>query len=342
MHSDSYQTFIKTLNASEPFPPFQEIRTLVMQQNGRRKPAFIPFYRYASVAALFAVLGLLIGNHFLSNESVRETQAGDRSQMTHVSHGTDESTSMEVTTNEATRNIVRLIESPASPTLVNVHPENIPSANTTHTPLTEAPYPPPSNTQAITTPTATSSVSTTLAELSNPNGTTANHWTAFLSGGSFVPSTNFTMSYLFGAAGARYLLSGSSSLVVELRRSSFVVNHAAQSGNSRDTMVSVGGVPTQLTLGNLSLSATTSSSPVNSLDVGYRFDWNPNDVFSPIAEILVGASTSGFLSSEAAGVEYRFANSLSFDVSARAEQLFSPVSVPLSALGFEAGIGFEW
>ena len=350
MRSDSYRTYIETLNASEAYPPFQEIRALVMQQNGRRKAAFIPFYKYAAVAALFAMLGMFVGNHFFTKESLPYTQTTHPSHESYASHVTDGLTMTKVTTNKAAGNIVRLNESPkntfenesqAKPTLANVDQTNVPSVNAALPHSTEAPNPPSSNTQAITTPTATSAP-TTLAQLSNQHETIVNHWTAFLSGGSFVPSNNFTASSIFGAAGVRYQILGSSSIVVELRRSAFLVNHAGQTGVPTDTMVTVGGQATQLTLGGASLPATTSTSQINSLDVGYRFDLNPNDGLSPCAEILAGASISGFLSSEAAGIEYRFANSLLFDVSARAEQLFSPASVPLSALGFEAGIGFVW
>jgi len=150
------------------------------------------------------------------------------------------------------------------------------------------------------------------------------------------------MSSIFGAAGVRYHLSGSHSLIAELRRSSFLVNHPGQTGGFTDSMVTVGGQTTHLTIGGPTQAAATAATSVNSLDLGYRYDLNPDDVFSPCAEVLAGASTSGFLTSEAAGIEYRFATSLSFDLSARAEQLFSPASVPLRALGFEAGIGFEW
>ncbi len=194
--------------------------------------------------------------------------------------------------------------------------------------------------QTITTPTA--APSTTLAQLPDQNGVASRPWSAYFSGGSILPGNSFSTSAIFGAVGLRYRIFGSSSFVVELRRSAFAVNHSAQSGGLRDTTLTVGGTSYPATIGTSSQSATTSMSQVNSLNVGYRFDLSPNDVFSPCAEILTGASTSGFLSSEAAGVEYRFANALWLEVSARAEQLFAPTSGPLTALGFEAGIGFQW
>jgi hypothetical protein len=338
MRSDAYQIFVKTLNASEAYPPFQEIHDLVMQQTGRRKAAFAPFYRYAAVAALFAALGLFIGNHFLTNKPLPNARIINGS---HVTYATDGPTSMNI-----------VILSPKNPAMQgealktdianNTSEKQNASATPQHTTVDAAT--PPSNAnavQAIVTPTVEPSVPATLAQISNQKEM-ANDWSGFVSGGSIVPSSSFSTSSFFGAAGVRYQILGSSSLVVELRHSSFIVNHAAQSGAPRDTTFMIDGHAYSNTIGGSLQAASTATSLINSLDVGYRFDLNPNDVLSPCAEILAGASTSGFLSSEAAGLEYRFANLLSLDVSARAEQLFSPQSVPLTALGFEAGVGFEW
>jgi hypothetical protein len=351
MRSDSYQTFIKTLNTSEPYPPFQEIRDLVMQQNGRRKAAFAPFYKYAAVAVLFAALGLFAGSHFLVNDRLPNTRMTHPSQVTHASHVTDGLTLTNGALNNKTiasqkgmaQHLSRK-QFPTTPALATVNQVNIPATNATSQHSTMGAATPPSNAnavQAIVTSTVAPSVWTTLAQISDQKER-ANNWSGFISGGSIVSSNSFSANSIFGAAGVRYLVSGSSSLAVELRRSSFVVNHAAQSGGFHDTTFSLGGRSYTNTIGDPSQPATTSTSPINSLDLGYRFDLNPNNVLSPCAEILAGASTSGFLSSEAAGIEYRFANSLSLDVSARAEQLFSSQSNPLTALGFEAGIGFEW
>lgn len=226
--------------------------------------------------------------------------------------------------------------------LANFNQKHVPATNATPAHATETQDAPPANTHVIITTAIPSSVGVTMGELSNQNATDANHWTAFLSGGSFVPNNNFSMSSIVGAAGVRYQIFGSSSIVVELRRSSFLVNHAAQSGGFRDTTLIAGGTQYPATIGTPAQPAATSTSQVNSLDLGYRFDMNPNGVLSPCAEIVAGASTSGFLSSEAVGVEYGLTNALSLDVSARAEELFSPASVPLTAFGFEAGIAFEW
>ncbi len=354
MHSDSYQTFIKTLNAGEAYPPFQEIRDLVMQQPSRRKAGLVPFYKYAAVAALFAALGLLIGNHFLLKDSLPNTQIRHSSQMAHASHVTP-MTDGPTSTNSAlnNKNIASRTGAGenvggkqflATPALVPIAQQNIPAENTTPQHSTVDASTPPSNAkamEAVGAPASAPSVPVTLTQISDQKER-ANNWSGFVSGGSIVSSNSFSTNSIFGAAGVRYLVSGSSSLVVELRHSSFVANHAAQSGGFHDTTFSLGGRSYTNTIGDPSQSATSSTSPINSLDLGYRFDLNPNDVFSPTAEILAGASTSGFLSSEAAGIEYRFANALSLDVSARAEQLFSSQSNPLTAFGFEAGIGFEW
>jgi hypothetical protein len=340
MHSDPYQTYIETLNSGEPYPPFGEIRDLVMQQNGRRKAAFVPFYKYAAVAALFAALGLFVGNHLLSNEPLQNTRithgstVTHESNVTHASHATDRPITPYVAVN-ARKSIAvgqETEKSASEKQNTSITPQHVIVDNASQ----------PTTSQTIITPTAAPSVPATLAHISDQNGIAANHWSGFASGGSTVSSNNASISSIFAAAGVRYLLGGSSSLVVEFRRSSFVVNHSAQSGGFRDTTFSLGGVPYPNTIGSPSLPATTSTSQVNSLDVGYRFDLNPNDMLSPCVEVLAGASTPGFLSSESAGVEYRFANALSLDLSARAEQLFSPQSTPLTALGFEAGIAFEW
>ncbi len=355
MRSDSYETYIKTLNASEPFPPFGEIRELVMQQEGRRKAAFVPFYKYAAVAVLFAALGVFVGNHFFVNEPLPKAHIIYGSDVTHTSdasHVTQGITSTEVTANEDVRNIATQMgtvenagkkQFPTTPALATATQQNIPSENTPHSTVEEnAPQSSVNATQAITIPMAAPSVSTSLTQLSDQNGMPANHWEAFVAGGAFVPGNSFTTSSIFGAAGVRYQIFSSSSLVVELRRSAFVVNHAARPGGLQDTTFSLNGVPYTNTIGTALQPATTSTSMVNSLDVGYRFDWNPNAMLTPCAEILAGASTTGFLSSEAVGIEYRLANALSLDISARSEQLFSPASTPLTALGLEAGIGFEW
>jgi hypothetical protein len=346
MRSDPYQTYIETLNSGEPYPPFQEIRDLVMQQNGRRKAVIAPFYKYATVVVLFAALGLFIGNHFLANESLPNTQMTHPLQMTHPSQVTYPSHLPDgpVSTNVATHSPKNAtIQSEDLQTGITNNTTEKQNASTTPQHSTVDIAAAPSDTKAvqtITTPTVASS--TTLAQLSEQNGVALHHWSAYFSGGSILPGNSYSASAIFGAVGVRYRIFGSSSFVIELRRSSFIVNHAAQSGGLRDTTLTVGGASYPATIGSPSQLATSATSQVNSLDVGYRFDLSPNEVLSPCAEVLAGASNVGFLSSEAAGIEYRFANGFSLDASARAEQLFSPPSIPLTVLGFEAGIAFQW
>ncbi len=66
MHSDSYQTYIKSLNATPTYYPFGKMRELVMNHNARRRSAFIPFFRYAVGLGLLATL---IGGIFFINNS---------------------------------------------------------------------------------------------------------------------------------------------------------------------------------------------------------------------------------------------------------------------------------
>ncbi len=340
MRSDSYQTYIRSLNATPSYYPFGEMRALVMNHDTRRRSAFAVFFHYAAGVVLLAGIGLFMGSHFLVNESLPNTQALHGSYATDASQATDPS---HLTVNVAT-NAAKNTAMQGEALETGVTDNSSETQNTIPAPqnISGKKSSTQSNIQSIATPVAAPSDPTILTQVSGQNEMTANRWSAFVAGGALLPGNSYSTSSIFGAAGVRYHIFGSSSFVVELRRSSFTVNHAAQSVMPRDTTVTVGGLPTQLTLGSPSQTASASTSLVNSLDVGYRFDLNPNDVLSPCAEIVAGASTVGFLSSEAAGIEYRFANGLTLDMSARAEQLFSPATSPLGSIGLEATLGFQW
>ncbi len=175
--------------------------------------------------------------------------------------------------------------------------------------------------------------------------TSTENWSAFVAGGTALSATAVNgslMNSLFGAAGVRYHLSKNSSLVFALRQTSFREPHNGQNNTLRDTTLTAGGQTYRATIGNISPTTPQETSQVFSLDLGYRFELFPDAALSPCAEVLAGASTSGFLISEAAGIQYRFWNPLTFGLSARAVQLLSPSSAPLNVIGLETEIGFEW
>ncbi len=341
MHSDSYRTYIKSLNATPSYYPFGEMRTLVMNHNGRRRSVFAPFFRYAAGLGLLA---LLVGGIFFVNTPSNTSRIAhsiamtSRTAMPSATNGSIIVPKRIVSRNNAVRLVI--VENSSYVPTESISKASTTTQSTTQN-ITEDHQPSQSNVPTSKVP-AAAPVSAAIRQISDQNGSIANHWTAFVSGGALLPSNTFSTSSIFGAAGVRYPILGSSALVAELRRTSFVVNRAGQNGGFRDTTFIVGGHSTTNTIGTSSQSSTTSNSFVNSLDLGYRYVLEPNNMLSPSAEILAGASTFGFLSSEAAGVEYRFTNSLSLDLSARAEQMFSPKSAPLTALGFEAGIAFQW
>ena len=351
MHTDPYSKFSKKVNAAAPYLPFGEMRNLVMNHDGRRRSAFAAFFRYAAGFALLLLIGAIFFLKNLPSEgrgtlSVNMSSRAGQSSLMNISKDNIESAAVpkEIIRNVSAKKYSNSNTLPNNKVL-NVNPVKTDSSATTLQSSTVEKPTEQSNPQASnveSTVNAVPSVTASLIQASDQNLRSSGNWSAFIAGGSMLSSNNFSIGSMLGAVGLQYRVSGSSSLVVELRHSGFTQNKAGLIGSPYDTTVTAGGQIYKITIGTPSTLATTSTVLVNSLDLGYRYVLNPNNSLSPSAELLAGASTSGFVSLEAIGLEYRFATSLTLDMSARAEQLFSPSTSPLGLLGLEATLGFQW
>jgi hypothetical protein len=166
------------------------------------------------------------------------------------------------------------------------------------------------------------------------------HWVAYVLGNSQLPSAGAPLQLLGGSAGVRYKIGGASSLIMELRDNSFVIGKISTGTSFHDTTIFFYGWAYRSVLG--STQYVNWSASIASLDFGYRFELMPESPLSPFAEALIGGSIYGALSSEVVGIRYDIASPFLFDVAARGDQLFSPGSAPLKSFGLEAGIGFAW
>ncbi|HET6401169.1 MAG TPA: hypothetical protein VFH95_07190 [Candidatus Kapabacteria bacterium] len=344
MRSNPYPTYIDALDRTEPYPPFGEIRELVLKNENARKAIVPSFYRYAAGVVLLAVLAAGFGGYLLGNNSSPMARANTSSRAARVLSTSiplkpifftpaisrssltfpRKSAGNEVRINDANSEAPS-VQSKTHPTIALVNP-------ITEVSNKEASYKTPSSLTAIR-------LNSTI-----PDPTSTENWSVFVAGGtapSGMAANGSLWNSLLDAAGVRYNVSKNSSLVFALRQTSFREPHSGQNNTLRDTMLTAGGQMYRATIGGTSPTTTQETAQVFSLDLGYRFELFPDAELSPCAEVLAGASASGFLTSEAAGIQYRFWNPFTLDLSARAVQLYSRSS-PMNTMELESAIGFAW
>lgn len=168
-------------------------------------------------------------------------------------------------------------------------------------------------------------------------------WTAFISGSPLITTMGTQNNITFGTSlGMRYRMNNASSLVLELRRNVFMMSSTDVASTVHDSSVSLDDQTYREALGASNSTVIHSNTSVVSLDFGYRYELMPQSIVSPFAEVLVGGSTSGALTSEIAGVQYKISSALLLNLAARGDQLYRSRATPERAFAFEAGVGFAW
>jgi hypothetical protein len=165
----------------------------------------------------------------------------------------------------------------------------------------------------------------------------------FVSGALQPMSTSMPVQNLLsGAVGLSYGLSNTSSLIIELRKSSFVQIHGNGQTVYRDTVLSAGGRSFQNTIGEVAPASTQSTVSAYTLGMGYRLEVCRIGNTVPFAQAIVGVGVAGALTSEKFGVQWMTGSPFSIDFGVRADQLFSRVNAPQSSIDIDAGVSFAW
>lgn len=334
MRSNLYQNYLSALYHAEPDPPFSEIRELVLASGTEQKARVL--YWYAASIALLAALAVGIGR-LNSGNHVTKTM---KFQATEVP--------------SATHSRITRAEQIFAMSAANVQHSSACSLNgyeavVLHNPVGTDSTPPEFIANALT-PIPTSSEILThqssmpiIVKLESVGAISGrSKWSVFVSGDALVNSVGNVSSSLFGAIGVQYRLSDHSTAVLEVRQSELQRIAAGQAGGMRDTVLNVGGQTFRSTIGGPSASSAVQTVQLGSLDIGYRFLLFPESKFSPVAEVLVGASSIGGVASEAAGMEYSINPSLQFNLTAREIQLYATHSSPLNSSAIESSVAFAW
>jgi hypothetical protein len=328
MHSNNQpRNYVSALMAQDVSPTFPEVRELVMNYSGRQK-GWLLWTRPLIEGALLVALFISLLTHPFAASQMPAKSAAITSSLT------TQSASVTIAWNpiRAAKNI-----EPHSVTELASPP---PVSETSDVSFTEVEN--IKSEQSLPVPSAynTSAIATTLSTFAA--GPVVNRWSAFASGGyNILRSASLTQS-LSGSLGIRYALNASSSLLVEARRTSFPVSGSASTSSMRDTIINLGGSSYSNTIGSFSSTASYSTDPITSIGLGYRFELQPLDPWSPFAAIMLGTNTSGLLSSAMLGLSYRFHESYLFDLSARTDQFVAKGTSPERAVEIETGISFAW
>jgi len=107
-------------------------------------------------------------------------------------------------------------------------------------------------------------------------------------------------------------------------------------------MLTLGGQTYHNTIGSLYPVPVEAANDVFSLGAGYRLAFVETGLFIPFAEIILGASAQGGLTSEMAGIGYSFNPLLSFEFALRSDQLYSRSYSPQGVFNLNASVSFGW
>ena len=343
-------SYLNVLRDEEIYPPFAEIEELVLTHDTSKRSLAI-FAQPAVEALLIALLAIAV----LWKPEQSENRSGARSetivsntivpnslaqQKAPVTNSVENSTSL---------GIQRNAPNPAAPGnnfTANDKAQIISNSDTIRSqkqtlldPIAGALSSSSSIASSSTPPVSTSIVSP-LEESGNRN-----QWEGFVAGALMVPPSGIpanAYSKPFNATiGLRYILTPQSSLLLEVRKNSFISSTSHTMLSDSAASVVLDGQTFHNEIGSTASVSNYSSESVWSLDFGYHYLLFSNASLTPFAEVLAGGSFSGVVTSELLGAEYSL-SSFFFDAGLRADQLFAAGSLPRRSLTAEAAVGFMW
>ncbi|MDP4219817.1 MAG: hypothetical protein Q8916_11095 [Bacteroidota bacterium] len=343
--NNNYQKVMEPLRNREAYPPFENIRNLVLAE--KRSSKVVPVWLYVSASApLLVALSILLFPEMYGLQRIGEN-TGTTSQQSiplqpeHVLASTAPvvASGTSLKTHQRTTNSI-LVAAQPEPTVAHAIDRKDDAVK--DTPKMDA-QPSEENTKVADPNSApTPGLNPPINEMAE-NPTDAHRYSLFISGG--MPVSHSSASFgdvLIGAAGFRYKLSSVSSLVVELHRNVFLKNYTTNRFTSRDTSLEVGSQTYHNTIGRVTSVSGESVDPVFALGAGYRYAFAQLGSFTPFAEVVVGGSTVGALASEVAGIGYSASAPINIDLSMRTDQLFSRSSSPLASFSMNIGLNYAW
>ncbi len=349
MLSNDYRKRIEPLRSREVQPSFEEIRSLVLEDKRSRKFLLIPFWLYLSASAplLIATSILLFPGMFGLQRSDHPSSIVVR-QSSVAANKEQQITMGEKSQPSITRHHLSIINSQLLSSVIDERKKMVDDrlmANeekvvTDKTPQKETPL----SVKVIETKT-TEPADVPIHPVSEltDNSSSIHRFSLFISGG--LPPTRYSAplaDILYGSAGIRYRLNSVSSMIFELRRNVFIQNYTAKKVSFHDTSLIIGNQTYHNTIGELSQVPVESANNIFSLGAGYRFAFMESGIFTPFAEVILGGSTEGALTSELAGIGYSFNSPFLLELALRSDQLFSRSASPQSAFNLNASLSFSW
>ena len=341
---------LSAIRSGEVYPSFEEIRELVTAYqpanralSGAMKPMVEGFMLALLIAGLFwqgRNTPLAPLSHIIASQS---SDGFNQQPLTELVTELSSSASSSVSRGGASRARSRIVI--AHPIASSNNPSTLPSQGRPSSIPNEqrAPIIASQSIQATITHEVVSNSKAPIAPLPTMANESENQWAGFAAGGLAVSSAAIPISQsLSGSLGIRYNVSKNSSLVMELRRSSFAVSHTQRSTVFHDSAISLDGNTYLNSFGSTSNVMSTDANIVGSLEAGFRFELLASSDWSPFGELLLGGSTSGVVTSGLLGLRYTTRMPFSFDMGARADQLIAPKASPVRALELEFGFSYRW
>ena len=345
MYFNNYRQAISALRERNVEPPFEEIRAMVFHQRRSRKFLPISFWLFASATPpLLLALSILFFPEIFGLQRIEDRSLSFVNRQSPVAAGNSVTLEEHHSVNADPISLIR-----------NIPPAKEQTANREIQRSADQPLQKLSEPQQIKDdqqktksiqPSAQDQTTAQPPIQTNDDRRLTNDekkFSLFISGGLPPVHSTFSMANLFyGSAGLRYHLNSVSSLVFEVRRNVFIQKYTANKLTLRDTVLTVGGQTYHNTIGEFSQVPRELTNPLFSLGAGYRYAFTEFGSFIPFAEVLLGASSQGGITSGAAGIGYSFSSPFSLELFLRTDQLFSRNSSPQTAFNISGSVIFTW
>ena len=339
MRFNSYHQAIVVLRNREVEPSFEDIRTLVLSQKPSRK--VLPFWLYISssislLVAFFIVFfpelfnfitGNAIPNRFIPSHKL-STSAYSLSPNQGSINGIRHRFLVTQNNGGAVPNFISFLPDEKLPVASIASPEHDDTSS-----AIERSQPPAAN-----HPPPIGSQTSVITEMQSPQI----RFSFFVSAGMFPRSGQSFLNLISSSIGTQVYLNNSSSLVLELRRNSFIQQTTANTIHFRDSIINNGGSISHDTIRWITSVQRESPNNFLSVNAGYRLNFPELHSFSAFIEALAGISAQGGLASELAGLQYSFNSPISLAITLRSDQLFSRRNSPQATLDIGVSMSFIW
>jgi len=344
MHFNNYHQAIEALRSREAEPSFEEIRTLVLHEKRSRRLLPIPFWLFAFASApLLVAFSILLFPEIFGLQRVENrpsSTVGHQSLVADYSVPLEEHRAVNGGPISYLETIEPTKEQPANHEIQLSADQPLQKINETKQIKDDQ-----QKTKSIQPSAQEQTKAQPPVETNDGRRLTNDEkkFSLFISGGLPPVHSTFSMANLFyGSTGLRYHLNSVSSLVFEVRRNVFIQKYTANKVTLHDTVLTVGGQTYHNTIGEFLQVPGQLTNPLFSLGAGYRYAFTEFGSFIPYAEVLLGASSQGGITSEAAGIGYSFSSPFALEFFLRTDQLFSRNSSPQAAFNINASLSFTW